>query len=307
MKNLLLIAIATFAIGCNGKKDPVAGNTPIEAEQQANASPSKQGYMLQGEHKLNKGDVLRAEAQTTLQDGNIKVTIHTGKEIDGKWSMETNKIIEQEVLESDESGATKLKYNIIRDIKKMSQNLAGKSNEKDDSNPLTGKNIIKEKKSNLWSFRLENGDPTTEESEALEKLEKRSNDDKFPYPSRKVSVGDTWDIPKNKINTFFGGDAPVQSGSGSQTLMEVLNYKNKKHALINVAVKVKSAPDEKGMTMEMSIEGQYYRDLENFINVDSDMKGQTKGSGELSTADGNKMSMIMEGPSTMTATKIINP
>ena len=56
--------------------------------------------------------------------------------------METNKIIEQEVLESDESGATKLKYNIIRDIKKMSQSLAGKSNEKDDSNPLTGKNII---------------------------------------------------------------------------------------------------------------------------------------------------------------------
>ena len=59
--------------------------------------------------------------------------------------------------------------------------------------------------------------------------------------------------------------------------------------------------------MEMSIEGQYYRDLENFINVDFDMKGQTKGSGELSTPDGNKTSMIMEGPSTMTATKIINP
>ena len=57
----------------------------------------------------------------------------------------------------------------------------------------------------------------------------------------------------------------------------------------------------------MSIEGQYYRDLENFIDVDLDMKGQIKGSGELSTPDGNKMSMIMEGPSTMTATKIINP
>ena len=112
MKNLLLIAIATFAIGCNGKKDPVAGNTPIEAEQQANASQSKQGYILQGELKLNKGDVLRQESLKILQDGNFQATAPTGQKLDGKWDMETNRIIEQEVLERDESGVTKFKLNI---------------------------------------------------------------------------------------------------------------------------------------------------------------------------------------------------
>ena len=95
MKNLLQIAIATFAIGCNGKKDPVAGNTPIEAEQQANASQSKQGYILQGELKLNKGDVLRQESLKILQDGNFQATAPTGQKLDGKWDMETNRIIER--------------------------------------------------------------------------------------------------------------------------------------------------------------------------------------------------------------------
>ena len=59
--------------------------------------------------------------------------------------------------------------------------------------------------------------------------------------------------------------------------------------------------------MEMSMEGQYYRDLENFIDVDFDMKGRLKASGEISTPDGSKILAIMEGPSTMTSTQIINP
>ena len=306
MKNLLLIAIATFAIGCNGKKDPVAGNTPIEAEQQANASQSKQGYILQGELKLNKGDVLRQESLKILQDGNIKLTISTGNEIDGKWSMETNRIIEQEVLESDESGATKLKYNIIRDIKKMSQSVSGNSRVDETPNPLTGKTIIKEKKSNQWGLRLESGDPTPEESEALEKIGKEMNTE-LSYPSHKVSVGDTWNMPKDDFNKIFGRDSQVESGSGSLTLIEVLDYKNKKHALINAVIKVKLAEDEKGFTMEMSMEGKYYRNLEDFIDVDFEMKGLLKASGERSTSDKNKMSILMEGPTTITSTRIINP
>ena len=175
MKNLLLIAIATFAIGSNGKKDPVAGNTPIEAEQQANASQSKQGYILQGELKLNKGDVLRQESLKILQDGNFQATAPTGQKLDGKWDMETNRIIEQEVLERDESGVTKFKLNIIRDIKKMSQSVSGNSRVDETPNPLSGKTIIKEKKSNQWGLRLESGDPTPEESEALEKIGKEMN------------------------------------------------------------------------------------------------------------------------------------
>ena len=59
--------------------------------------------------------------------------------------------------------------------------------------------------------------------------------------------------------------------------------------------------------MEMSMEGQYYRDLENFIDVDFDMKGQLKTSRELPTPDGSKILVIMEGPLTMTSTQIINP
>ena len=59
--------------------------------------------------------------------------------------------------------------------------------------------------------------------------------------------------------------------------------------------------------MEMSMKGQYYRDLEDFIDVDFDMKGQMKTLGEVSKPDGSKISISLDGPSTMTLTKIINP
>ena len=127
------------------------------------------------------------------------------------------------------------------------------------------------------------------------------------YPSHKVSVGDTWNMPKDDFNKIFGRDSQVESGSGSLTLIEVLDYKNKKHALINAVIKVKLAEDEKGFTMEMSMEGKYYRNLEDFIDVDFEMKGLLKASGERSTSDKNKMSILMEGPTTITSTRIINP
>ena len=59
--------------------------------------------------------------------------------------------------------------------------------------------------------------------------------------------------------------------------------------------------------MEMSMEGKYYRNLEDFIDVDFEMKGLLKASGERSTSDKNKMSILMEGPTTITSTRIINP
>ena len=51
----------------------------------------------------------------------------------------------------------------------------------------------------------------------------------------------------------------------------------------------------------MSMEGQYYRDLENFIDVDFDMKGQLKASGELLTFSNNG------GIINYDFTQIINP
>ena len=181
-------------------------------------------------------------------------------------------------------------------------------NEQETPNPLTGKTIIGEKKSDVWSFRLEKDDATTEELKALKKIEKNFfKNGEFDYPETPISVGETWSIPKSKLTNFLGGDSPIESGSGSLKLIEILNYKNKKHALIALSIQGKTVPDETGLTMEMSMEGQYCRDLENFIDVDFDMKGQLKASGELPTPDGSKILVIMEGSSTMTSTQIINP
>ena len=52
----------------------------------------------------------------------------------------------------------------------MSQKIAGNLNEQETPNPLTGKTIIGEKKSDVWSYRLEKDDTTTEELKALKKM-----------------------------------------------------------------------------------------------------------------------------------------
>ncbi len=303
MRILLLFFTIIFSLGCNDKKESASDDTTKESSPE-----TKTGFMLKGKHNFNKGDIHRSELEVKVIDGNMKMTIPSGQEIDGIWNMEVSKRIDVEVLETSESKATKYKINIVKDTRIMSQKIAGNLNEKETPNPLTGKTIIGEKKSDVWSYRLEKDDATTEELKALKKIEKNLfQDHKSHYPETPISVGETWEIPKSKLTTFLGGDSPIESGSGSLKLIEILNYKNKKHALIAVSIQSKTAPDETGLTMEMSMEGQYYRDLENFIDVDFDMKGQLKASGEFSTPDGSKILAIMEGPSTMTSTQIINP
>ena len=303
MRILLLFFTIIFSLGCNDKKESASDDTTKESSPE-----TKTGFMLKGKHNFNKGDIHRSELEVKVIDGNMKMTIPSGQEIDGIWNMEVSRRIDVEVLETSESKATKYKINIVKDTRIMSQKIAGNLNEQETPNPLTGKTIIGEKKSDVWSYRLEKDDATTEELKALKKIEKNLfQDHKSHYPETPISVGETWEIPKSKLTTFLGGDSPIESGSGSLKLIEILNYKNKKHALIALSIQSKTVPDETGLTMEMSMEGQYYRDLENFIDVDFDMKGQLKASGEFSTPDGSKILAIMEGPSTMTSTQIINP
>ena len=303
MRILLLFFTIIFSLGCNDKKESASDDTTKESSPE-----TKTGFMLKGKHNFNKGDIHRSELEVKVIDGNMKMTIPSGQEIDGIWNMEVSKRIDVEVLETSESKATKYKINIVKDTRIMSQKIAGNLNEQETPNPLTGKTIIGEKKSDVWSFRLEKDDATTEELKALKKIEKNLfKDGEFDYPETPISVGETWSIPKSKLTNFLGGDSPIESGSGSLKLIEILNDKNKKRALIALSIQAKTVPDETGLTMEMSMEGQYYRDLENFIDVDFDMKGQLKASGELPTPDGSKILVIMEGPSTMTSTQIINP
>ena len=70
------------------------------------------------------------------------------------------------------------------------------------------------------------------------------------------------------------------------------------------AMKMKGFDPESGLNMEMSFQGQHYRDLEDFLDVDAVYKGQMKMSGE-QVEEGIKMSMIMRGPITVTATQSI--
>jgi len=303
MRILLLFFTIIFSLGCNDKKESASDDISKDSSPE-----TKTGFMLKGKHNLNKGDIHRSELKVKVIDGNMKMTIPSGQEIDGIWNMEVSRRIDTEVLETSESKATKCKINIVKDTRIMSQKIAGNLNEQETPNPLTGKTIIGEKKSDVWSFRLEKDDATTEELKALKKIEKNLfKDYEYDYPETPISVGESWEITKSKLTTFLGGDSPIESGSGSLKLIEILNYKNKKHALIALSIQAKTVPDETGLTMEMSMEGQYYRDLENFIDVDFDMKGQLKASGEFSTPDGSKILAIMEGPSTMTSTRIINP
>ena len=221
MRILLIFFTIIFSLSCNNKKQLDSNDASKKSYPE-----TKTGFMLKGMNSLQKGDIIRVEYKIKTIDGDLKMTIPPLQEIDGIFNMEVSKTIEREVLDVNEGEAKKYKINIIKDIKIRSQKIAGNLNKKETPNPLTGKTIIGEKKSTEWSFYLEKGNATTEELEALKKIEKAfAQDNKLPYPESPIQVGETWEIPKSKLNIFFGGDSPIVSGSGSLKLIEILDYK----------------------------------------------------------------------------------
>ena len=102
MRILLLFFTIIFSLGCNDNKESASYDTSKESSPEP-----KTGFMLKGKHNLNKGDIHRSELEVKVIDGNMKMTIPSGQEIDGIWNMEVSKRIDMEVLETSESKTTK--------------------------------------------------------------------------------------------------------------------------------------------------------------------------------------------------------
>ena len=290
-----LISI-TLLSGCGGK---------LESENQNELESGNQnGYSLK-RGSVSKGDITRTEMQISVSKGEVKMTTPDGQEVKGLFEMSAHLISEDEVLEIDGNGETKVKVQILRDVSEMVFTVAGEVQKETEREPLDGKTIIGRKESGLWKFSLQNGQPTKEESDALEEFARTYDIDDFEYPNDKVSIGDTWEIPEGMIMRILGADMAQPSGSGSCTLKEVMKYKNKNHALIISELKMKGTDTDEGFTMEFSAQGHHYRDMENFIDVDLDYKGQIKISGEQALDDGAKMLMIMSGPLSISGTTSI--
>ncbi len=277
--------------------------TPLISTTLFTGCGGQNGYTLAGEN-LSKGDIVRQEMKMTVTNGEVIYAIPGQEEIKGVFEMEIAQLIENEVLETDGNGMTKVKVNILRWTNEFSMDLAGEENKETERDPLDGKTILGRKESGLWKFSLQSGQPSTEEADALEEFGRVYSMNDWGYPSHQVAVGESFDLPESMIMKMMGPDTTDASGSGSSTLQEVVSYKNKQHALIMGAMKMKGLDTESGLNMEMSFQGQHYRDLEDFLDVDAVYKGQMKMSGE-QVEEGIKMSMIMRGPITVTATQSI--
>ena len=277
--------------------------TPLISTTLFTGCGGQNGYTLAGEN-LSKGDIVRQEMKMTVTNGEVICAIPGQEEIKGVFEMEIAQLIENEVLETDGNGMTNVKVNILRWTNEFSMDLAGEENKETERDPLDGKTILGRKESGLWKFSLQSGQPSTEEADALEEFGRVYAMNEWGYPSHQVAVGESFDVPESMIIKMMGPDIADVSGSGSSTLQEVVSYNNKQHALIMGAMKMKGVDPESDLNMELSLQGQHYRDLEDFLDVDAVYKGQIKYSGE-QVEEGIKMSMTMRGPISVTTTKSI--
>jgi hypothetical protein len=261
------------------------------------------GYTLAGEN-LSKGDVVRQEMKMTVTNGEVIYAIPDQEAVKGVFEMDIALLTENEVLDTDGNGMTKVKVNILRSTNEFSMDVAGEEHKETERDPLDGKTIIGRKESGLWKFSLQSGQPSTEEAGALEEFGRLYSMNDWGYPSHQVAVGESFDLPESMIMKMMGPDIADVSGSGSSTLQEVVGYNNKQHALIMGAMKMKGVDPESDLNMELSLQGQHYRDLEDFLDVDAVYKGQIKYSGD-QVVEGITMSMTMRGPISVTTTQSI--
>ena len=248
---------------------------------------------LRGPHKP-KGVRIRETLSVTMGECVLKSRM-MDREITGKILLRGESLEETEIVESGPNGPTFVKIRHLRDTTEITTSLMGQTDTEKEQGTLVDQPIIGKRVDGKWSFSLENKTASTEQSQALRQKAEGYGEDRDFYPEGKTAIGTSWKTPEGFFGRIMGTEVEVLSVSGQSTLTDVTERKGRRQALISVSLKVKGIEKESRLSVAISLEGQYYRDLTDYLDVDGELKGTVQYSGSQSQ-DGIKVQLEMQGP-----------
>jgi hypothetical protein len=223
------------------------------------------GYLLAGP-AMQKGAVIRNETRMTIVGA---MTLSAGKDaVSGIMTIEDHQITETLVIAVAAGQPNKLENKFLTDGSTVRVSI-GNEPEKvtTDKGIFSGRSIQLEKVAGIWKQSLVGGNPDPAQLRALQ-AEWVPDD---IYPSRRLSIGETWTVSGSHMRRLFGmSDALSFDGTGAFTLQDIVVRDGEKCAVIRAQIEVRATMlDEQNQeaVLEMAISGHVYRSLKSLLDV----------------------------------------
>jgi len=256
-----------------------------------------ESYFLRKDYDTFSSSTYRQIIKLNLV-GVIIYKTDTGESVQG--SVET---VYDETLDISPQNKSKKIIHFVSACSNVFIRIGEKTEVERECNALNDRNVIAEKQSGIWKYRLTNGEPTLEQKKELSRLE-GAYDEEDVYPSTPASVGDTFEIPPDVMANITGMWGSSVDGSASVRLHDITDYKNTQSALLIHTYNIEMDMFEDGALTEITMDGtgREYRRLSDNISLYSEHSGLMRLSSRVVEA-GVGMTVNIRGKFTMQITE----
>jgi hypothetical protein len=259
---------------------------------------SKSKYELNGGTTSHKGEQTRVETRLVLKNGDLTLSAPRGN-LSGRIDMTGVSVQVVRVLEAQFGKATLVETFYEKDLIAFKSTLNGKTDAREDPNPLHGQTVVSRYTNGIWTRTLKNGVPTPEQER---KLRDETADNTF-YPDRAVAVGETWTVPSERFKSLLGSGF-TSRGRMTCTLVRITELEGEKCAVIKANVEASGKrldPSNKEGKITAGLHGTIYHSLKDQLDVRAELQGRIKF--ESQRTEGNhEVAITMSGPVTFSGT-----
>jgi hypothetical protein len=244
----------------------------------------------------HKGEQTRVETRLALKNGYLTLSAPRGN-LSGRIDMTGVSVRIMRVLEAQFGKATLVETFYEKDLITFKSTLNGKTEAREDPNPLHGQTVVSRYVNGMWTRTLKNGVPTPEQQR---KLRDEPWDNTF-YPDRAVAVGETWTVPSERFKSLFGSNF-TSRGRMTCTLVRITELEGEKCAAITAKLEASGKRlDHEENKMTASLHGTIYHSLKDQLDLKAELQGKMKIEVQRTEGD-HKITMTMTGPVTFTET-----
>jgi hypothetical protein len=207
---------------------------------------------------------------TTFQLKEAQLTVRVGDQtLSGTISVSAAEDQEIEILAVDRQKVSKFRTKHIKDESRVESTVAGNSETETKPDDLAGAVVISERRDGKWTHRLEKGEPTDKQRQALGDLP--DWDDEEYIPAGKQPLGKSWDCDIASLQRLIGG-IKGPSGNLKSTFARLEKYRGELCAVIESKGRLKGK-QENGVGMEFDLKIVEYRTLSRGVDVKTSAEG----------------------------------
>ncbi|MFC2171698.1 hypothetical protein ACFLU6_03585 [Acidobacteriota bacterium] len=262
------------------------------------------GYVLRGVKK--EGSIVREESVFAISGGKMAFDI-AGNRLEG----DIIEIIERHVSEIEylrmENGLpASVRISFIEDSDKRVFEMLGQRNTETDEATLVGKTIQADLTEGRWVAHPEDGELTHEQQAELEVIESSLDFTDEMYPEQGIKVGHSWTIDPIYSTQWLGPNVREAGGTIDFEFQKITDVEGERCAQLRLVLDItaKLAEGNDQMEVNLSVSGSIFRSLDNFIDVKTELDGETRLEGAVTDGD-QTVHATMKGPVTIRSTKRI--